>query len=570
MKDDPERVGGGVGMLGAVTRARRIYDSKYEALEEVGRGSFGVVWRGRDIHLQRDVAIKILDARGSSASQRDRFQREARILAALDHPNIVPVYSFGEQGSELFFVMKFVEGDDLSWVRHARERTTAELAPLLSPIAEALDYAHSQSVIHRDLKPANIRITPDGKPVLIDFGIAQAGGFSRITRPGSTLGSPHYMAPEQTSGRQASARSDQYTLALIVYELIAGRRPFEDRSTMEVLYDQVNTPPPPLRLHRPAVPSALEEGVLKALSKDEEDRFDSCVDFLRAAGLYQEVGGDTAESLPSVAGDASAEEEEAAPLRLVVVEDELADYLIAERHLSVPNFGPFECRHVGRLAHLHAATREPTDAVLLDLDLPDSRGLATLRRAREIVGDIPIVVQTHAADPSLPRRAMAGGAQDYVAKGAVGGRALARALRFAVARARASAGSADGTLRCPHTGLVTRALLGDRLTAELGRAARDGSPLGAALIRIEALPPAALRTLGGSLAEALLPWETGAHLGDFAFVLLLPAESDVAARAEELVSVVRAAGGVPVEVRLARLEPGQPRARLSELLGEEV
>ena len=541
-------------MLGTLSRRGRIYDDKYEALEEVGRGSFGVVWRGRDNRLARDVAIKLLERSSTSERAPTRFLREARILASLEHPNIVPVYSFGEQDGELFFVMKFVEGSDLSWHRHARERTPAAVTALLAPVADALDYAHGRQVVHRDLKPANIRITPEGRPVLIDFGIAQAAGLGRLTRPNTMLGSPHYMSPEQTSGQTAGAASDQYTFAVILYEMLTGRRPFEGETPMAVLYEHVNTTPPPPTRFNPDLSGETEEAVLRGLSKEPDDRYPSCTELLLATGLLPSIESTISATAVRAVQTDDLEKSDELRVRLLVVEDELTDYLIVERQLQGAEAGNFTCRNVTRLGDLFLALREPTDAILLDLGLPDSQGIVTLKRAREMAGELPIVIQTASDDDGLARQALQAGAQDYVVKGHTHGRALARALQFAVARHRIIGGDGSEALRCGVTGLPNRVLFEDRLRVELARAARDDEAFGIARLSLGSVAPPRLGRVADALRAALLPWETAAHLGDRELVLLLPADGGgVDGRLSEVLEAIRGALSDAPAVRSARL-----------------
>ena len=211
-----------------------IWFGDYELLAEMGRGGMGIVYKARQISLNRVVALKMMTpVRLLSKSDLERFQSEARTIAALDHPNILPVYDFGRKAAQCFYSMRLVEGGSLA-ERLARgefrpvERQE-QIAQLLAAVARAVHYAHQRGVIHRDLKPANILIDSGGRPYVADFGVAKLiDGASELTQTHTVFGTPSYMAPEQAGGgtRQLTAAADVYSLGAVLYELMTGRPPF--------------------------------------------------------------------------------------------------------------------------------------------------------------------------------------------------------------------------------------------------------------------------------------------------------------------------------------------------------
>ena len=301
-----------------------------------------------------------------------------------------------------------------------------------------------------------------------------------------------------------------------------------------------------------------EEALLRGLAKEPHDRYPSCTELLLATGLLPTLESTISATAVRAVQTGDLEANDEPRVRLLVVEDELTDYLIVERQLEGADAGNFSCRNVTRLGDLFLALREPTDAILLDLGLPDSQGIVTLERAREMAGELPIVIQTASDDDGLARQALQAGAQDYVVKGHTHGRALARALQFAVARHRIIGGDGSEALRCSLTGLPNRVLFEDRLRVELARAWRDSEAFGIARLSLGSVSPPRLARVAEALRAAMLPWETAAHLGDREVVLLLPADGGgVDGRLSEVLEAIR--GTLPAE----------PRVRSARLVGRE-
>lgn len=260
---------------------------KYEVREEIGRGGMGAVFKGYDPTLDRFVAIKVLAPHLVWEQEFvERFLREARAAARLRHPGIVTIYDVGQAGGWYYFAMDYLEGEPLAQLIKRRGPMTMEDAlPILRPVAEALDYAHDQGLVHRDVKPGNIIVGPQGQVTLTDFGIARAAAETRLTRTGAIVGTPEYMAPEQASGGGVDNRTDQYALAVVGYEMLAGRVPFKAESTPALLHKVVYEPPPPLRDARPDLPAQVEQILARALAKEKHQRYSSCRAFV--SGLQQ-------------------------------------------------------------------------------------------------------------------------------------------------------------------------------------------------------------------------------------------------------------------------------------------
>jgi serine/threonine-protein kinase len=251
----------------------------------VGVGGTAAVFRARDERLGRVVALKLL---AGDEGVRRRFEREARAVAAVDHPHIIPVYEAGEAGGVLFIAMRFVAGDDLRAVvgREGGLRPQ-RAAAFISPVASALDAAHGAGLVHRDVKPANMLVdVGPGRPehvYLSDFGLARgvlsSGG---LTRAGQFLGTPDYAAPEQISGQTVDGRADQYALACVAYTLLSGSVLFKREEPMAVLYAHLSTPPPRVSAVRPDLSGAVDQVLARALAKAPEDRYPSCGAFADA------------------------------------------------------------------------------------------------------------------------------------------------------------------------------------------------------------------------------------------------------------------------------------------------
>ncbi len=257
--------------------ARVRYFGDYELLREIARGGMGVVYRARQVSLNRPVALKMILA-GQLAGEDDvkRFHLEAEAAANLDHPGIVPIYEIGEYDGQHYFSMGFVEGTSLAAKVADGPLPPNKAAELVRQVAEAVQYAHDKGVIHRDLKPANVLLDAQGQPKVTDFGLAKKlKADSGLTHTGQVMGTPSYMPPEQAEGRNVGPSADVYALGAILYCLLTGRPPFQAATPMDTLLQVVGQEPVPVRQLNATVPRDLETICLKCLEKDPRRRYGS-------------------------------------------------------------------------------------------------------------------------------------------------------------------------------------------------------------------------------------------------------------------------------------------------------
>ncbi len=274
----------------------------YQVVEQIGRGGMATVFKAYQPSMDRYVAIKILPSHFTEdESFVGRFTQEARTLARLEHPHILPVHDYGEQEGTTYLVMRYIKAGTLKDVITRRgPMEPREAVRVLSEVSSALDYAHSQDVIHRDIKPSNILIDERGNTFLTDFGIAKlVADTAQFTASGAIIGTPAYMSPEQGMGRPVDYRCDLYSLGVVLYELLTGRVPFEAETPLAVLLKHVNAPLPLPRQIRPELPEAVERVILKAMAKAPEDRFQSAQQMVNAlAAAAQPVEVDSARHSP--------------------------------------------------------------------------------------------------------------------------------------------------------------------------------------------------------------------------------------------------------------------------------
>ena len=292
---------------------------RYQILEGIGRGGMASVFRAHDPDLDRHVAVKVLPSyHTENPTFAARFRREAQAVARLRHPNIVQVHDFGDDKGFTYIVMEYLAGGTLQ-DNLGQRLPLSKVLELIAPLADALEFAHSQGVVHRDIKPSNVLMDTDGRPVLSDFGLARlleaVGG---LTRADTVLGTPEYMAPEQALGRTADQKSDQYALAIIIYQMLLGRTPFRGETPSETLMAHVHQSLPLPSSLDPDVDRRLEANLVKALAKDPADRHDSPTELMRA------LAGDTESPRPPAAvppppkdgGTGPAREDEAEETRI--------------------------------------------------------------------------------------------------------------------------------------------------------------------------------------------------------------------------------------------------------------
>jgi tRNA A-37 threonylcarbamoyl transferase component Bud32 len=246
----------------------------YQIAEEIGQGGMSAVYRAYQPQLERWVAVKIMHTTEASSKEfLARFRREARAVAALRHPNILTIYDYGEEHGIAYIVMEYVPGGTLKARLTGQPMEWPDAATLVIPVGRALAYAHSEGIVHRDVKPANILLARPDWPMLADFGLVKLVGHQRgITQPGVSVGTPAYFSPEQAAGEDVDHRSDIYGLAVVLYELLTGRLPFEADSPIEMMLRRLHESPTPPRRLNPCITPSLEAVILQALARDPAAR----------------------------------------------------------------------------------------------------------------------------------------------------------------------------------------------------------------------------------------------------------------------------------------------------------
>jgi serine/threonine-protein kinase len=251
------------------------------------------VYKAYQPSLDRHVAVKVLST--FLAQEPDfikRFEQEAKAIAKLNHPNILPVHDYGREGELIYIVMRYVEGGTLQDIMLGQSLDLDTAVEITTQMGGALDYAHQRGIVHRDVKPSNVLMADGNWALLSDFGLARMIGTStKITKAGVGMGTPDYIAPEQARGARVDGRSDIYSLGIVLFEMLTGRVPFEGDTSLVVLYKHVTDPPPPPREINPDIPEAVEQVVLKALAKEPVDRFQRAGQMVRA--LQKAVTGGT-------------------------------------------------------------------------------------------------------------------------------------------------------------------------------------------------------------------------------------------------------------------------------------
>jgi len=355
---------------------------RYSVQAQVGIGGMGTVYRGTQLSLGRPVAIKVLRVSdGYDFAFEDRFRREARAMAALNHPNIVAIYDYGHLGSEfLFFVMEFVDGTDLGGIMN-QGRMTPDLAlQLLPQICAGLEYAHAKGIVHRDIKPANIMLTRQGEVKITDFGLAKdvARVASMVTETHMVMGTPEYAAPEQFNAhREVDHRADIYALGVLMYQMLTGALP---RGTWQ----------PPSALRPGVIDERIDAVVVRALMQDRQYRFQSVTDMRRAieAALVPAAARTPSRPLPPAAQSA----------RILLLEDDLMVRDLMRRALEKARFEVVETgdgKETLRLYQEAMNQGRPFDLAILDLTIPDGMcGRETMLHLRRIDPRILAIVSS--------------------------------------------------------------------------------------------------------------------------------------------------------------------------------
>ena len=256
---------------------------KYEITELLGQGGMATVYKGYQAEMDRFVAIKVLPPHpGQDRQFMDRFRLEARTVAQLQHPHILPVHDYGNEDGILYLVMAYVEGGSLKDRIDRGPLSLKETETILRQVASALDYAHRRNVVHRDIKPDNILLDGEGNAILSDFGIVkilEGDNTGGLTGTGGVLGTPAYMAPEQSQGAEITPKADIYALGVIVFEMLTGQQPYQADTPMQVILKHISDPVPSLTEQVATLPPALEVVMINVLAKHPEDRYASATEF---------------------------------------------------------------------------------------------------------------------------------------------------------------------------------------------------------------------------------------------------------------------------------------------------
>ena len=271
---------------------QKILNDRYELEQKIGEGGMARVYRGRDLRLNRQVAIKVLHSHyASDTNFLQRFHHEAQAAANLRHPNIVDVYDVGQDADTHYIIMEYVAGSDLKALLMRSGALPIEQAVYVGEcVANGLDAAHRVGMVHRDIKPQNIIVGEQGQVKITDFGIAKSSFSTALTETGVTFGTADYISPEQARGQPATPRSDIYSLGVTLYETLTNRLPFSGDSSIAVAMQHVSADPPPPRMYNPRIPPQLEALVLRALSKEPSSRPTTARDFARQLGGYRDIG----------------------------------------------------------------------------------------------------------------------------------------------------------------------------------------------------------------------------------------------------------------------------------------
>jgi serine/threonine-protein kinase len=387
--------------IGSVIAGYRI-DSR------IGRGGMGVVYRAHHLSLEREAALKVIQPDlAESSGFRERFSREARVAAALAHPNIVTVYDAGEVDGTLYLAMQYIEGSDLARMLATDGRLKPYRAiDVCRQVGDALDAAHAQGLIHRDVKPANVLIA-GRNAYLTDFGLTKRLGGTQVTMTGDVVGTIHYVAPEQIEGREVTARSDVYSLGCVLYHCLTGRMPYERDTDVAVIYAHLSEPPPRPSRALPDLADGFDDVIARALDKNPERRFQTCAELMGAARTVVESAGPLSETIPprrsSTAAPALEEVRDARRSRVLLAGVDASTRAIAHVALG----GRVDVRESGSAGALDAARDSRPDLVILGA--PEIVGAL---RADPLTKDSKVLLVT---DESAGRDPRAAGADERLA-----------------------------------------------------------------------------------------------------------------------------------------------------------
>ncbi|HVT41261.1 MAG TPA: serine/threonine-protein kinase, partial [Gemmatimonadaceae bacterium] len=271
-------------MIAIIDRLRTSLADRYTVERELGQGGMATVFLATDVRHEREVAIKVLNPELAATIGAERFEREIKLAAKLQHPNILGLYDSGNADGLLFYVMPFVRGESLrDRLEREGQLPVEDAVQLALEVADALGYAHAQGIVHRDIKPENILLS-NGHALVADFGIARAAteGGAKLTQTGVTMGTPSYMSPEQASGEPVGPSADIYSLGCVLYEMLSGERPFNGATAQAILSKRFTEVPKAIRQLRRGVPENVERALLKAMSTEISARYKTAAMFAQA------------------------------------------------------------------------------------------------------------------------------------------------------------------------------------------------------------------------------------------------------------------------------------------------
>lgn len=384
--------------------------SHYQILDEIGRGGMGVVYKGRDLRLDRLVALKFLPSSlANDAGAKARLMNEAKAASALEHPNICAVHEIGEtDDGQLFITMPHYKGETLDQKLKRGQLSMKEAATIAVQTLQGLAEAHTAGIIHRDIKPANIFLTDGGQVKILDFGVARKQGSVGMTRTRAAIGTLAYMSPEQLRGDQVDHRTDIWSLSVVLYQMLAGVLPFQADYEQAMLYMLLHEPPKPLPAIRSDVPLALDRLIRKGMAKTPAERYKTSREMAIELEPYREKAGavqftsSNDEILPKMVGN------------ILLVEDE-PDLANGLSYVFRQNGYAVEVVRNGKTAVDAAETHRP-DLIVLDVMLPGMDGFEVCRQLRKRGISVPVVMLTARAEEVDRVVGLEVGADDYVTK----------------------------------------------------------------------------------------------------------------------------------------------------------